>query len=82
MYVIVSNIYEPHGGAYKLATNPKKDEYFVTFKRSEREQFIEKWEYALNEDLVFDLPKTYFIDFENVQIIEITDKLNELKENK
>lgn len=79
LYVIISNIYEPKGGLYKYASEPEKSPYLLTYQRSEREEFIEKWKYVLNGEVYFDAPKCFFIDFESVQITEITNKLTEIE---
>lgn len=79
MYVIISNLYEPQGGFYKFAETPKKNPYMVTFQDNEHIKLIDKWKYILNENSYFDPPKIYFINFESVGIVEITERLAELE---
>ena len=80
MYVIITNIYDALGGLFKNHAKPIKNPYFITFHRDEREMFIEKWKKIIEEsDTYFDLPKTYYINFNKVEIIEITDKLTEIE---
>ncbi len=81
MYVIVSNLYEPKGGFYKYADPPSKNPYMMTYQRNEREEFILKWKYILENESYFDKPKCYFVDFENVSILEITNRLEELEKS-
>jgi hypothetical protein len=64
---------------FKYAVDPRKEPYIMNYQRNEREDFLEKWEYVLKYDDRFDEPKVYFTNFETMEILDITDKLEELK---
>mgnify|MGYP000166513854 CR=1 FL=1 len=78
-YTIITNLYEVTGGSFKYAINPKKTQIVISYNRSEREDFLKKWEYILKEEMMFDLPKVYFTDFDQLTLIDITDRLLEIK---
>lgn len=80
-YVIITQMYESQGGSFKYAINPRKQPYKISFNRSDREQFIEKWKYILNENMYFDPPKVFFVNYDNCSIINITEKLFEIENN-
>lgn len=75
-YTIVTTHYEV-GGRYVL--NPKPCSYISNYQYHEREDFLNRWEYILKNDVYFDAPRCFFINFTTPEIIEITDKLEELK---
>lgn len=79
-YVILTNIYAPLGGFYKYAAEPKKEPLRFSFKGEELAFFIGKWKHIIENEAYYDPPKTFVIDFEKVEVEEITDKLNEYKE--
>jgi len=76
-YTIVSNHYEGYGGKYAL--NPKPVPYIVNYQYHERQDFLDRWEYMLKNDMYFDNPICYFTSFTMMEIIDVTDKLEELK---
>lgn len=51
------------------------------YGKNERQNFIDKWEYFLREDMYYDTVRCFYIDFDSVSIIEITDRLEEIKNN-
>lgn len=73
-----TNYYEGGSGRYSL--NQKSVSYIQNYTPNERSDFINRWEYILKEYIYFDSPKCYFTDFEKMIIMDITDKLEELKE--
>ena len=77
-YTIITTHYEGSSGRYE--TIPKKVSYIQNYFQNEREDFINRWEYILKQDIYFDPPKCYFTDYQKMIIIDITDKLTELKE--
>ena len=78
-YIIITNLYSPLGGLYKYADKPEKAPFKSTFSKDQQEEFILKWKYVLKEDMYFDPPKTYYVDYETVSISDITDRLEELE---
>ena len=75
-YTIVSTYYEK-GGRYIL--NPKPVPYIINYQYHERQEFLDRWEYLLENDMYFDPPRCFFTSFTIMEIIELTDKLEELK---
>jgi hypothetical protein len=76
-YTIITNHYEGIGGKYTL--NPKKVPYVVNYQYNERQDFLDRWEYMLEKDRYFDTPKCFFTSFTMMEVIDLTDKLEELK---
>lgn len=72
-YKIICNMYESKGGLFKYAISPSKVLLDFTYKRSERENFITKCKYLLKEDMFYDDVKMYFIDYDNLYVVEIKD---------
>ena len=72
-YKIICDMFEPCGMSFRYAINPKKTLLEFTFKRSEREQFIEKVKYLQREDMYYDDIKMYFIDYNKLTIVKIED---------
>lgn len=77
-YKIICNMYEACGGSFKYAIKPIKNLLTFEYKRKEREEFIEKAEYLLKEDMYYDDVKLFFIDYDKLEIIPIKD-ISELK---
>ncbi len=67
------------GGLYKYADKPEKSPFKSSFAREQREEFISKWKYVIKEDMYFDSPKVFYIDYDKVEIVDITDKLDEIE---
>ena len=68
-------MYEPQGGSFKYAIKPTTSDLEFHFNRSEREEFIEKCEYLTKSDMYYDDVKMYYINFDTLEVIQITDKL-------
>ena len=80
-YIITYSMYESSHGFFRYAARPTKTSGIHYFNKSERESFIERAEYLIKNDMYFDDIKLYFINFEIPKIIDITDRLQELKES-
>lgn len=80
-YIIVVDQYESQGGLFRYSHSPKFETISFDFYRNEREYFIKKWEYFLSEDMYYDNIRCFYVDFDLVTIVEITDRLEETKNN-
>ena len=82
LYILTYNFYDPQGGSYKYAVNPKVNQQHIIYDKKEREDFITRWEELLKDDMKYDNIKTYYIDLSQPIIaIDITDQLKQLKES-
>ncbi len=76
-YTIVSAHYEGLGGKYQI--NKKPVPYIINYQYHERQEFLDRWEYLLNNDMYFDDPRCFFTSFTLMEIHALTGKLEELK---
>ena len=81
-YYIICKMYESRGGSFRYALNPKTSDLEFSFKRSEREDFIEKCNHLLKEDMYYSDIKMYYINFDKLEVVEITNEiLEEMKKS-
>lgn len=77
-YILIASWF-PQG---MYSSRVDSEEYFVSYSKTEREDFIKRWEYLLNDGGYYYADvKAYFLNFQTNEMIEITDKLNEIKDN-
>lgn len=80
-YVINYSIYESSGGCFKYAGKPSKAPTQAIYDRKEREAFLEKWDSLLKNEMYYDDIKTYYVNYDTMEMIELTDKMDELKKS-